>query len=418
MGARALLVLALVSAAPTALAQSTAALRAEAERRNARGNQLYQAGRYEEALRAYQAAHALHPDARYVFNSGLAREKIFDYVGCALAFRQFLAEAGDIDAAARAKAEQRLSACRERARIPVRFTSAPTNAGIYVGEGENRRLVGRTPQTVDLAPGRYVVTMELAGYVPRSDTIDVELGDASPQVDYVLDKLSSLRIEVDPAGARVKIDDFDWESAPAKREVRPGTHQVWIQKAGYIPVTREIKVEPGAEVSLVLSLQPLPRVRRLSLRPSAPVPAARVRIDGQDGGGFPVTRRVSPGSHRVEISAPGRIPFARDIAIPEDRDLRLVVHLEPERSRRDRLIVWGLAGGSGVAAVVGAVYGALALRDQARFADDPNPMLERQGEDRAEKADVWFATAAVLGGGAALYYWLTSPGESTARVEY
>lgn len=390
-------------------------IKGEAERRNRNGNQLYNQGRFEEALRLYQAAFDLHPDPRFLFNVGLAREKTFDYEGCVLAFERFLA--GEAAPDVKKKAEERLEACRERTTIPVRFTSAPTNAAVYLGEGDTRALKGRTPQELALAPGTYAVTMELSGYVPKKDSVTVEPGKR-PQVDFVLDKLSSLRIEVDPAGARVKIDDLPWEAAPVTREVTPGTHQVQVEKEGHERSARELKVEPGQEVSLVLSLRPQQRVRNLALRLPDTVAGARVKIDGRDRGAPPLRNQVGPGSHRLVIEAPGRLPYADDITIPEDRDLTLMVHLEAQRSRRSRIITGVMLGGAALAAVAGGVYGVMSLVDQSSFEDDPDPTLRDMGELHAERADIAFATSAVLAGSALLHWWLTSPDESRVEVVY
>jgi hypothetical protein len=413
----ALLLVGLTGVTGTASAQKgEPAIKAEAERRNRKANELYQQGRFEEALRLYQAAFDLRPDPRYLFNVGLAREKTFDYEGCVVAFEAFLQQQGTA-ADVRKQAEERIGACRERTTIPVRFTSAPTNAAVYLGEGDARVLKGRTPQELPLAPGSYLVTMELQGYVARKDTITVEPGKR-PQVDFVLDKLSSLRIEVDPAGARVKIDDLAWEAAPVSREVTPGTHQVKIEKAGHERAVRELKVEPGQEVSLVLSLRPEMRVRNLSLRTTRGVAGARVKIDGRDGGPAPLRRRIAPGSHHLVIEAPGRIPFSDDITVPEDRDLDLLVHLEAQRSRRSRIVTGVILGAAILAAVTGGVYGILSLRDDADFSDSPDPMLRDQGEMHAERADIAFTTSAVLTGSAILHWWLTSPSESRVEVVY
>src|SRR5688572_27979405 len=109
----------LVAAAGAASAQkSDDAIKAEAERRNRRANELYQQGRFEEALRLYQAAFDLRRDPRYLFNVGLAREKTFDYEGCVVAFEQFLEQAGTAPEV-RKQAEERIGACRQRTTIPV-----------------------------------------------------------------------------------------------------------------------------------------------------------------------------------------------------------------------------------------------------------------------------------------------------------
>ena len=392
-------------------------LRPEAERRNQKGNQLYQQGRFEEALRVYQAAYDLLPEPRFLFNVGLAREKTFDYEGCVVAFREYLKQAGDAAKAVRTQAQERHDACLEKTEIPVRFTSAPTNAAVYLGEGDARVLKGRTPQDLALPPGTYLVTMELQGYVTRKDSVTVEPGKR-PQVDFVLDKLSSLRIEVDPSGAKVRVDELPWEAAPVTRELMPGTHRVQVEKEGHDRYDHEVKVEPGREVSLVLSLRPLPRIRVLSLRTRESVTGARVRIDGKEDGPPPLRRQIGPGSHRLEVAAPGHFPLADDVTVPEDRDLTLLVHLEPVRSRRNKLVAAGLLGAAVVAAGVGGVYGIMSLRDQSSFESDPNPMLSDRGERRAERADLAFASSAVLAGSAVLFYWLTTPSKSNVEVVY
>ena len=410
-------VLVVVASSATAHAQKgEAGIKAEAERRNRKANELYNGGRFEEALRLYQAAYDLHPEPRFLFNIGLAREKTFDYEGCLLAIEEFL-EKGQPNEDVKKKAQERLDACRERTTIPVRFTSAPTNSAVFLGEGDARSLKGRTPQELALAPGTYVVTMELSGYVPKKDTITVEPGKR-PQVDFVLDKLSSLRIEVDPAGARVKIDDLAWEAAPVTREVLPGTHQVQVEKEGHERSVREVKVEPGQEVSLVLSLRQEMRARNLTLRTRAAIAGARVKIDGKLGGTPPLRRQIAPGSHRLEIDAPGHIPFQDDITVPEDRDLQLLVHLEAQRSRRNRIVTGVILGGAIMAAVTGGIYGLLSLQDQSDFDSDPDPTLRDEGETHAERADIAFATSAVLAGSAVLWWWLTTPEQSKVEVVY
>ena len=143
-----------------------------------------------------------------------------------------------------------------------------------------------------------------------------------------------------------------------------------------------------------------------------------MRIDGKDRGGLPLAASMSPGSHRLEVSAAGRIPFASDISVPEDRDLDLLLHLEGRRSRANRLVFYGLLGSAGAAAATGALFGLLALDDESAFAKDPTPALGARGERRAEISDVSFGLALGLAGGAVLWHFLTRPGASTARIVY
>ncbi len=394
-------------------------IRKEAERRNRVASAAYNQGRYEAALQMYQSAYDLFPSPKYLFNIGLAKEKTFDYEGCALAFRDFLRQTEDGgEKAVRQAAETRQATCLQKTSIPVRLTSVPTNAAVYLGEGESSELRGRTPQQLMLPPGKHTVTVQLQGYVAQEQVVDVQLG-TRPQADFVLEKLSSLRVEVDPPGAKVSIAGAAWEAAPVEKQVRAGALEVRVKKDGYEPAQRQVKVESGQEVSVVLSLRELPKIRNLSVQTEVtPGVSPEVQIDGERLGPSPTQKPLGPGAHRVKVSAPGYLPFAESIKVPEERDVRLFVKLERRRSRTSRTVFWSLLGAAGAAALVGSGYGILALSDQAEFNDDKtNVEVHERGEVRAERADWGFGAAAVLGAGALVYYYLTRPPSSSAEIE-
>ena len=84
---------------------------------------------------------------------------------------------------------------------------------------------GRTPRDLRLAPGTYQVSIALPGYAPMTQEVAVDIG-GRPEVDFPLERLSSIAIEADVRGARVAIDDSPAESAPLKREVRAGLYRI------------------------------------------------------------------------------------------------------------------------------------------------------------------------------------------------
>lgn len=402
-----------VLVAATATAQADRTFKAEAERRNRLASQLYQEGRYDSALQMYQSAHDLHPDPKFLFNIALAKEKTFDFEGCAIVFAEFLDKAGSsASAEARDTATARGAKCLERTAIAVRITSVPTNAAIHLREGDGRALRGRTPQELKLAPGDHELTVELEGHVPQTQVIAVRIGDR-PQADFVLEKLSSLRIEVDPSGARVAIDEADWQAAPLAMQLKAGVHRVAVEKPGYESARREVRVESGQEVSLVLSLRPLAARRTLRIAADG----GTVSVDGRSLGPAPARVELAPGTHRVRVAAPGRIPYADSIVVPETSDVRLAVSLTPVRTRRNRIVFWSLAGAAGAAAAVGTIYGVQALSDHLGFADAPGEDASERGELRAERADLWFGTAVALGASALGFHFFTRPSPSTATLE-
>ena len=392
----------------------------EAERRNRTAKKLYNQGHYQSAMTMWQSAYDLHPDPRYLFNVALSKEKVSDHEGCALRFRDFLleTEANQDLASVREAAQSRMKACLAKTMLPVRFTSVPTNAAILIGVGAKQESRGRTPRELRLAPGKHQVTVTLPGYVAQEQVIEVVLGERT-QPDFVLEKLSSLHIEVDPTGARVRIGEDSWESAPLTRRVQAGTYEVQVEKAGHEPEQRQVQVSAGQEKSILLSLRPLPKIRKISVTSASHrEPRARVEVDGRRAGILPVETTLSPGKHEIRVRAPGHVPFASSIIVPEDRDLRLEVSLEPKRSRRNRATLWGLLAATGTATIVGSTYGILALSDKSKFDDDRNNVdLYNSGRRRTERADLWLGTGLLFGAGTIAYYYFTRPGRSTGKLE-
>ena len=369
----------------------------------------YRAGRYADALRLYQAAYDIFPTPRVLFNVGLAREKNFDYEGCAVAFRQYIPDAPEPALASRA--EENMARCLERVKIPVKVTSLPAGAATFVDAGRGRSLKGRTPLTeLALAPGKYGITLTMPGYVDQTQEVTVEAGQR-PTVDFILERLSSLHIETDVQGARVRIGDAPFELAPVTREVPAGVYEVRVHKPGHRPAQREVRIEPGQQVSLVLSLPLADRASTLSIR--APGDAT-LRIDGQEQA-LPFQKQARPGDYEVRVTAPGRVPFAGTVEVPPSSDVELRMMLSPDRSTMDRGVTISLVGAAGAALLVGGAFGLLALQEQGDFDARPTRSAASSGEDHARRADTMLATSAAFAASAALYWWFTRPEPSKVR---
>ena len=399
-----------VAPVPPAAAAPTQGEIAEAKRRFARGNQLYADGRYEEALRLYVAAYELVPSVDLLYNIGLAREKILDHENCAIAFRQYLAEAGEKDPL-RGRAEDGFKRCRDRTMIPVKISSAPEGAAISLGEAD-ATFRGRTPRDLRLAPGTYRIAVSLPGYAPMSQEVAVDIG-ARPEVDFPLERLSSIAIEADVRGARVAIDDSPAEPAPVKREVRAGIYRIRVSKRGHETVRREVRVAPGEQSTLVISLPPLTPHRRVTFRSNVP---AEVRAFGRRLGPTPVERELPAGSGAVEVTADSHIPFARNIKVPADRNIVVEVELARPRSRLETWLFWGMVGAASAAAIGAGTFGVMALTDESDFEDRPSVAGADTGESHARRADILWGTSVAFAAAAAVTYFATArDSEATIR---
>ena len=112
-------------------------------------------------------------------------------------------------------------------------------ADYQLGDGQTTAFRGRTPAELALAPGSYVIGVELPGYIPVSQSIAVEPG-ARPEVDFPLEKLAALRVEADVEGATVRLEDDAPEPAPFRRALRAGSYRVRVVAAGHREVSRQV----------------------------------------------------------------------------------------------------------------------------------------------------------------------------------
>jgi hypothetical protein len=260
-----------------------------------------------------------------------------------------------------------------------------------------------------LAPRRYALTLEAPGYVSQTREVAVEEGE-HPFVDFTLEKLSTLRIEADVSGATVQLDGVPAGAAPLQRELRAGLYHVQAAKEGYATVTREVRVNPGEQISLVLSLAPLPRERLLQLAVE-PALGASVRIDGRPEAA-PLAVRLKSGMHDLRVSSRGYDVLQQRIFVPEDRDLSLRARLVAKRSRKQRALFWTVESVASLAATLGIGFGIAALEDQASFNRVPTVAMRDQARQHAAVTDGMLGTAAAVALAGGIYYLVTWPRHS------
>jgi hypothetical protein len=419
--ARAALLAGVLAAAPAlaraadrgggALPPSVAAREAAARARSARASALYDAGKYDDALRLFLAAYDLAPLSDVLFNIGLAREKMLDFEGCVRDFRRFLRE--DTETTLQARARERLAHCQSLTQLVVHATSIPPGAAVTISDGEGKplRFAGRTPLETKLGLGTYVVRAELPGYEVGSEQLILDV-DGPREVDFPLRKLATLSIDADTPGATASLGDEPPAPLPLRRELSASAYRVTVTKPGHRTVTRDVRLAAGEQSTLVVALPALPQIHALTLRAE---PAASLVVDGRPVTGSP-RLALEEGSHHVEVTAPAARPYVGDVSIPVNRDVTLDVTLAHERTTRQKVAIAALAGGALAAGVAGGVFGSRALDDHAAYARMPSLDLADQGERHARTADVLFGTAIILAAASLAAYLATTAGESAGVV--
>ena len=182
------LVAALLAAAPHAAADDVA----EAKVQLRRGADLYRAGKWREAIDAFEAAYRLKPHGAIRFNVAQCRERLGEWPAALAAYADYLREVPDAKdrAAVRAtmqRIEQRLASAGVQALLV--YTDPPGAQVRLDGKGR-----GTTPFHTVLPPGTYALALALDGYEPIAE--DVTL---APTTSRVVDEVLRPAAPRDPA---------------------------------------------------------------------------------------------------------------------------------------------------------------------------------------------------------------------------
>jgi len=162
--------------------------------------------------------------------------------------------------------------------------------------------------------------------------------------------LGRLDVQVEPAGARVRVDGAVVDARDVL-EVDPGRHVVAVEAEGFVGESRAVDVAGGAQATVVLRLAPAAASARVVVR--AEPAGALVRIDGRDVGFGAVEETVGPGTHTLEVSAAGHAGFRRSFEARAGQTQTIRAVLTAQRSVLSSPWLWvgvaAAAAGVGVA---------------------------------------------------------------------
>ena len=118
------------------------------------------------------------------------------------------------------------------------------------------------------------------------------------------------------SNATVLLDGRRLGAAPQRADgLAPGPHQVRVEKEGFRPFEMQVQVLPGREARVEARLE----AESPRLRVDSDVPGAQVFLDRKAVGTAPVELEVTPGLHRINVSAEGYELHAEEVDIPSGR---------------------------------------------------------------------------------------------------
>jgi hypothetical protein len=438
-----------------------------------RGQALYGAARYiesaEEFLRAYEA----QPFAAFLYNAGVAYEKVDDPGRAADYFARFLqsdpqaqggaklsqrierlrglarareqelaakALAKSENAAEAARAQQELESAKKRLseleaqlaalggrdafKSLLSVQSNPADARITLKSADGKVLEhgAGSPFSQTLDEGRYFVEVDH----PKYKTISTPINVAPGKVYVIIVELSQgqflgfLRVISSVPGASVFVDKKE-EGAlgktPFQNATPTGAHHIWIEKPGYKPIERDVEVGVGDDVLLKVELE---RVEYGRVRVVANRPDAQVYIDGKAKGQVPIEVDVGHGEHEVRVSAEGMKDWEETVKVEPGQATPVRVRLRPRVSRAGAWVTAGV----GLAVLGGAIATGLVGKNMQDGLDsDLKRQTLREDDSRIQTGKILYIASDVGYGltvalaALATYYFLRDPlPDSEGRV--
>ncbi len=206
---------------------------------------------------------------------------------------------------------------------------ASHRAPILFNIGQLEARLGRSVEAVDTLR-RYLAEGGDAVSAERRALVEAEIATQSARI-------ASVTASVTVPGATVSIDDVEVGTAPLPSALRvsAGEHVIAARADGFETARFRFRIAGGESQTVALEL-----VARSAdaarLRLAVDVPGADVQVDGRSIGLSPIELPVglAAGSHRIEVTRPGYVPFDRTIEVAAGTEATLSVDLTRASSSR------------------------------------------------------------------------------------
>ena len=216
-----------------------------------------------------------------------------------------------------------------KGKYKIKIDSSPQQAAVYWDSSPAQQpkaypFAGYTPITIKVPKGPVKILIELAGFKPFEQVLDVRKNmSLSPSLERAPRSARlSLQSSSDAAGGDVLIDGVPKGTIPNTFELSAGRHQIEVRKAGRKPFTDWVDLQEGEL-----------RTRDVSME-SAEAPTGTLLVNSDAGGDVYVDGQrkdaapaiisgLPAGDHVVEVRKDGFPPWRQTVAVPAGQQVKV-----------------------------------------------------------------------------------------------
>jgi len=220
----------------------------------------------------------------------------------------------------------------------LKIDSSPQQAAVYWDVGSSAAnpksygIAGYTPVTIKVPRGPVKIVVELAGFKPQEQNLDVR---KSQTVSFTLERapqVAHLDIDASPdsgaQGAEVYIDGVDKGTAPNSFELPAGRHQIELKKPGYKPFSDWLELAEGERRTRDVSLQKAEAPSGTLLVTSDQ--GGEVYVDGIRKDAAPaIIPGIAAGDHVVEVRKEGAQPWRQTVTVVAGQQAKVAASFAP-----------------------------------------------------------------------------------------
>lgn len=217
---------------------------------------------------------------------------------------------------------QNIDAVLEPDWATITISSQPGSSTVFI-DGQN---FGESPLTVDLASGKHRLVLTKESYTKKEAEIEVLAGKPDHHM-FTLELLpGSLKINSKPNQAAVSINDEYKGMTPLNISLPSNkNHTLVLSKPGYLSATHKLKLGPGEDLQMELSLKRQVGVIFISVDP----PQATLKINGKKAEKSQGNFTLPVNSHTFAAEAQGYKATIRTLTPNPAFGQHLTLRLEP-----------------------------------------------------------------------------------------